>query len=117
MDVPLPVENRVVRLIAKLPHVRPDIVTGRTKLESINVTYRDGLLHVNVEGFLPKDELADKPGTPDLQKRVDLFEEYLSEDIGEPVVVEFDVIPVEMIHISSQSPERQAAEKQSDNKE
>lgn len=111
------VENRVVRLIAKLPHVRPDIVTGRTKLESINVTYRDGLLHVNVEGFLPKDELADKPGTPDLQKRVDLFEEYLSEDLGEPVVVEFDVIPVDMIHISSQSPERQATEKQSDNKE
>ena len=98
------VKNRVGRLIAKLSITRPDIITGRAKLESINVTYRKGLLHVNVDTLSPKDELIDKPGMP-LQKRIDLFREYLSEDIGEPVVVEFDLIPVEMIHLRSQPPE------------
>jgi hypothetical protein len=52
-----------------------------------------------------------------LQKRIDLFREYLSEDIDEPVVVEFDLIPVDMIHLRSQPPERQTAAQQADNKE
>jgi hypothetical protein len=98
------VKNRVVRLLAKLAHERPDIITGRAKFESFSVTYRKGLLHVNVDCLSPKDELIDKPGMP-LQKRIDLFREYLSEDIGEPVVVEFDLIPVDMIHLRSQPPE------------
>jgi hypothetical protein len=92
-------------------------VTGRAKFESLNVIYRDGLLHANASILLPKDQLVDKPGAPNLQKRVDLFREYLSKDIGEPVVMEFEVIPVDMIHISSQPQERQTAAQQADNKE
>jgi uncharacterized hydrophobic protein (TIGR00271 family) len=111
------VKNRVVRLFVKLARDRPDIVTGRAKFESLNVIYRDGLLHANASILLPKDQLVDKPGAPNLQKRVDLFREYLSKDIGEPVVVEFEVIPVDMIHISSQPQERQTAAQQADNKE
>jgi uncharacterized hydrophobic protein (TIGR00271 family) len=110
------VKNRVVRLLTKLAHERPDIVTGRARFESFNVTYRKGLLHVNVDCLSPKDELIDNPSMP-LQKRIDLFREYLSEDIGEPVVVEFDLIPVDMIHLRSQPPERQTAAQQADNKE
>jgi hypothetical protein len=98
------VKNRVVRLLAELAHDRPDIVTGRAKFESISVTYRDDLLRVNVECFSPKDELIDQPDMP-LQKRIDLFSAYLSEDIGEPVVAEFDLILVDMIHLKSQPPE------------
>jgi len=111
------VKHRVVRLVAKLSSTRPDIITGRAKLESINVTYQDGLLHVYVEGFMTKGQLVDKRGVPDVHTRVDLFREYLSKDIGEPVVVEFEVITVDMIHIRSQPPERQTAEQQVDNKE
>jgi len=99
------VENRTGRLIVKLANIRPDIITGRAKLESISVTYQEGLLHVNIEGFLPKEQFADKQGMPDVQKRVDKFREYLMEDIGEPVVVEFDFIPVEMMNFKSQPPE------------
>ena len=111
------VKNRVVRLVAKLSSTRPDIITGRAKLESINVTYQDGLLHVDVEGFLAKGQLVDKAGAPNVQKRVDLFRKYLSKDIGEPVVVEFEIIKVDMIHLRSQPPERQTAKQQVDNKE
>jgi hypothetical protein len=49
--------------------------------------------------------LEDKQGMPDLQKRVDDFRKYLMEDIGEPVVVEFDLIPVDMMNFKSQPPE------------
>jgi uncharacterized hydrophobic protein (TIGR00271 family) len=108
------VENRVVRLIAKLPHVRPDIVSGRTKFDSINVNYRDGVLHVSIDGFMPRDLLKDKPGATDIQERVNLFQEYLSDDIGEPVWVEFDVIPVDMTEIKGKRPAPQGAEQQAD---
>jgi uncharacterized hydrophobic protein (TIGR00271 family) len=98
------VKNRVVRLFVKLARDRSDIITGRAKFESLNVTYRNGLLHVNANIFLPKDQLVDKPGRTNIQKRVDLFREYLTGDIGEPVMVEFEIIPVEIIHLSSQPP-------------
>ena len=54
------VKHRVVRLIVKLSHERPDIVSGKVKFTSIIVTKRDGLLHVKVDGFLPRDVWGDK---------------------------------------------------------
>ena len=110
------VKNRVIRIIAKLSITRPDIITGRAKVESINVTRHDGLLHVHFEGFVPKDDFGDNPDSPKYKKRADLFREYLSEDIGEPVVLEVNLIPVEMFHFRSQPPELQPPEKQKDNK-
>ncbi len=107
------VKHRVVRLFAKLSAVRTDVVTSRSKINSINVTYRDSLLHVNIDGFMPKDQFVDKSVE---QERLDLFREYLSEDISEPVVVELDIIPVDMIQLSSEPPERQMTEQQADKK-
>jgi uncharacterized hydrophobic protein (TIGR00271 family) len=109
-------KNRVVRLFVKLAHSRPDIVTGKAKFESLYVNYRNGLLHVNVNILLPKDQLVDKQGLPDIQKRVDLMREYISKDIGEPVVLKIEIIPVDMIRVISQPPERQTAVQQADNK-
>ena len=51
-------------------------------------------------------------GGTNLQQRADLFREHLSSDIGEPVVVEFDLIPVDMVEIISKLPEPQAGEKE-----
>ncbi len=99
------VENRVVRLMAKLAHERPDIISGRVRLESINVTYRDDLLHVNVDGFLPRDLAPGKSVEANVQERIDLFQDYLSLDIGEPVVVEFDLILADMLHVTGKRPE------------
>ncbi|NIP23782.1 MAG: DUF389 domain-containing protein, partial [Phycisphaerae bacterium] len=74
------VKHRVVRLATKLSSTRPDIVSGKVKLESTSVTFEDGLLHVYVEGFLPKDRLEDKRDKQDVQKRVDQFREYLMDE-------------------------------------
>ena len=106
------VKNRVVRLIHKLPHVRPDIVSGRTKMDKIHVNYREGVLRVGIDGFVPRDMLVDKPGATDLQERINLFQEYLSRDIGEPVWVDFDVIPVEMIEMRGKRPTPQGSEQE-----
>jgi hypothetical protein len=62
-----------------------------------------------MDGFVPRHlSVEEKPGATDLQERVDLFQEQLSADIGEPVLVEFDLIPVEMIEIRGKRPEAHA---------
>ena len=103
------VKNRVVRVLAKLALIRPDLVSGEGKIESIHVTYRDDLLHVNIDGFAPRTAMREQGGL-DAQERLDVFREYLSADIGEPVVVEIDFIAVDMFHLRSEPPERQTAE-------
>jgi uncharacterized hydrophobic protein (TIGR00271 family) len=110
------VKHRVVRLIAKLAYTRPDIITGEARFDSINVAYRDGILHVNMDGFVPRTVVADRPGGTNLQERADLFREYLSSDVGEPVVVELDVIPVDMVEVISKRPEPQAGEEERNKK-
>ena len=110
------VKHRVAQLVSTLPLVRPDIVSGRVKFDSLNVTYRDDLIHVNLDGFVPRDMVVHRPGTPDMQERVVLFQEYLAADIGEPVRVEFGVIVVDMVELTGEPQELQASDQQGDTK-
>ncbi len=103
-------KHRVVRLINKLAVDRPDIVSGKGKIQSINVSYRDGILHVNIDSFVPKERLVETPGTPNAQKRLEMFREFLSTDIGEPIVVEHDIVAVEMLQLKAEPREVQTAE-------
>jgi hypothetical protein len=91
------VKNRVVRLITKLSAERPDIFTGAAKVQLIKVNYREGQIHVIIEAMVPKDEMADA------QNRADLLAQFLSNEIGEPVILEADLIPVDMVQIKSES--------------
>ena len=93
------VKHRVARLIAKLTFERPDVVTGKGKIESITVAYRDGLLHVNIDGFMPRHQLVEKSGESSMQGRLEQFQKILSNDIGEPVVVELDFIPIDIVEM------------------
>ena len=92
------VKSKTVGLINKLAVSRPDIVSGTGKIESIHVTYRDGVLHVNIDEFMPKERM------PDMPRALDLFRQYLSLEIGEPVVLEWDVIGVDMVQFRSEAP-------------
>jgi uncharacterized hydrophobic protein (TIGR00271 family) len=98
------VKNRVVRLSVKLAAVRPDIVSGRGRLESLSVNYRNGVLHVYADVFSPKDRMKN------LQERLDEFREILSVDIGEPVVLDLDVIPIDIVSVRSEPPELRKTE-------
>ena len=91
------VQSKAARLVSKLSVSRPDIVSRKGKIEGIHVTYRDDVLHVNIEGFAPKERM------PHLQRSADLFRQYLSKEIGEPVVLELDVIVVDMLQIQSKA--------------
>ena len=102
------VKSKVIRLATELAENRPDIVTGSTKVESIYVTYRDDLLHVHVDGFV------DKAGMAGGQERLDLFRQYVAAEIGEPVVLQFDVIPVEMLQVRSEPPGFRSEDAQSE---
>ena len=91
-----------MRMIATLPAVRPDLFNNRGRIDSLNVTYREGLLHVALDGIVPRDEL------PRMQASVDLLQQYLSKSLGEPLVVEVEAIPLDSFHFRSSPPEGRA---------
>jgi hypothetical protein len=45
-----------------------------------------------------------------LQERLDEFREILSVDIGEPVVLDLDVIPIDIVSVRSEPPELRKTE-------
>ena len=89
------VKNRVLRLAVKLTKTRPELVSGKTKIESVHVEYRDGIIHVSIEGVIPKNEVLN------FQERIDRLREVISADVGEPIVLHIKAIPVEFIQITS----------------
>jgi uncharacterized hydrophobic protein (TIGR00271 family) len=91
----LSVKSRAMRLVATLTAVRPDLFNGRGRIDSLHVTYRKGLLHVDMDGYIPRDDL------PQMQESVDVFRDYLSEKLGEPVVVEVEAVPLDAFHFIS----------------
>jgi len=89
------VKNRVVRGMIDMSSTFPDYAPGRGRLESINVTYKDDVLHVYIDLFSPKDMMSKA------QERVDKLRQNISITLGEPVVLVVDLIPVEFLHIIS----------------
>jgi uncharacterized hydrophobic protein (TIGR00271 family) len=85
------VKSTALRLIATLTTERPEIFSGDAKIESVLVTYRGGQLYVDVESIAPRVT------TEEFQKRMDVFQQYLSAQLKEPVHLQVQVIPVEML--------------------
>jgi hypothetical protein len=93
------VKNRVLRLATKLAKTRPDLVTGKSKIESVIVQYRYGILHVSIDLLLPKNEALNA------QERVDQLRKVISADVGEPIVLQLNAVPVEFIQFRSEPAE------------
>ena len=91
-------KNRVLRVSAKLAASRPDIISGRGRLESLSVSYQNGILHIYADVFSPIDRMEN------LQERLDEIREIVSADVGEPVVLDVDLIPVRVISLKSEPP-------------
>ena len=85
------VKSTTFRLVATLTTKRPDIFSREAKIDSIFVTYRGDQLYVDIHGFAPTVTTAE------FQKRAELFQQYLSAELKEPVHLEFQVIPVEIL--------------------
>jgi uncharacterized hydrophobic protein (TIGR00271 family) len=89
------VKNRVLRIASLRAAERPSI--GRSKITSVHVTRRNGVLHVRIDGFIVEERLKD------MYARVEQIREIVSADVGEPVGIELNLIPVQMIKIESKS--------------
>ena len=91
------VKNRVVRLHVKRSGWLIDGAAQKNliKIEKINVDYRDDVLHVIVDMFATRESLRNA------QQRVNEFQSILSAELGEPVVIELEIIPIDLIRIRS----------------
>ena len=94
----LRVKSKTLRLFKSLPVSHPDIFESRGRIDSLRVRYQDDLLHIHVEAVIPRDRI------PGANERLDLLRLLMEEKIGEPLIIEFEVIPVDILHFKS-SPE------------
>ena len=95
--IALYVKSRTLRLMTKLQDEHPDIVSGQSRIDSIRVNVRKGIVYVSVEGFAPKD------GMGQAQQRLDVFRAYLRAEIHRPLVIDVEFIPVDVVRMRSAS--------------
>jgi uncharacterized hydrophobic protein (TIGR00271 family) len=91
----LHVKSMVLRLVKTLPVIRPDIYEGTLRLETLRVRHEDDVLHVRGEGTMHRDAVEG------YQARLELFRRALEEKAGEPVVIEIEAIPVDIVNFRS----------------
>lgn len=91
------VKNRVVRIYAKRSSALADspIAGQMAKIDKLDVNYRNGILHVNADVFQQRGKLEGA------QQTIDEFRSLLSADIGEPVIIEVDIIPIDLVRLRS----------------
>ena len=97
------VKDRVVLLAVKLAKARPDIIEGSQGFQTLNVFYRNGILHVYADMFMQRDKMGN------VQGRLDEFRKLLSAEVGEPVVVDMTLAPVDIVSVHSAPPARPTA--------
>ena len=93
------VKNRVASLYAQY-HYEPseiDFEKSAQKIQHLHVAYRSGVLHVSADILATRDRLEG------MQERLDAFQKRLSTDIGEPVVIELEIKPIEVLRAKSGS--------------
>ena len=98
------VKNRALRLAVKIAETHPDLVSGRERIQSVNVAFRDGVLHVSIDGIVPRDRLSNEA---ERRRRIDQLRRILSEDVGRPVVLDVQLIPVDVIFVRAEPSDRQ----------
>jgi uncharacterized membrane protein len=87
----LRVKSMVLRLVKTLPVTHPHTFERTLRLDTLRVRTEDDVLHVRAEGTVPRDKVDGVPA------RLDLFRRELEEKAGEPVIVEIEAIPVDIV--------------------
>jgi uncharacterized hydrophobic protein (TIGR00271 family) len=93
------VKSTALRILATLGSVSPETFAAQAKIESVAVTYRGDDLYIYIDAIAPREV------TENLQEKLDDFRQVLAAILEEPVNMELDVIPVDLIHVES-GPER-----------
>ena len=87
----LRIKSMVLRLVKTLPVTHPHLWESTVQLELLRVRHQDGVVHVHAEGVVPRDKIEG------VQARLGLFRDELEKKAGEPVVIEAEVIPIEIL--------------------
>jgi uncharacterized hydrophobic protein (TIGR00271 family) len=86
------------RAISRLAATRPDIFSGEGRIDALNVTYREDLLYVDIDALIPRDHMGDGEV---LQKKADLLRDELMKRLGEPVVIELEMVALDYVEVRS----------------
>ncbi len=95
--VELYIKNRALRLVSKFQTDHPDIIDGKSRIESLRVKIHDDVVYMDVEAFSPREEI------PMIQERLDIFRAYLRAEINRPLVIRMDVVPIDLLRVRSAS--------------
>jgi uncharacterized hydrophobic protein (TIGR00271 family) len=91
----LRIKSKTLRLFKTLPVSQPDIFDAWARLDTLRIRYQDDLLHIHVEGMASRDRVQGA------QERLDQLRLLMEEKIGEPLVVKFEIIPVDILSFQS----------------
>jgi uncharacterized hydrophobic protein (TIGR00271 family) len=91
----LRVKSKTLRLFKSLPISHPEIFESKGRIDSLRVRYQGDLLHIHVEAAIPRDRIQGA------NERLDLLRVLMEEKIGESLVIEFEVTPVDILHFQS----------------
>ena len=91
----LQIKSKVLRLTKTLLVTHPHIFKDATHINTLRIRYQDDLLYIHAEGQIAKDHVQGA------QERLDQLRLILEEKIGEPLIVTFEVIPVDILSFQS----------------
>jgi uncharacterized hydrophobic protein (TIGR00271 family) len=87
----LRLKSMVLRLAKTLPVTHPEIFESTLQLNTLRVRDEDGVLHVRAEGTVAYDKVEGLPA------RLELFRRELEKKAGEPVIIEVEAVPIEVL--------------------
>lgn len=91
----LRVKSKTLRLFKTLPATHPRIFEYGGRVDTLRIRYQDDLLHIHVEGTVGRDRIQGA------QERLDQLRFLLEKAIGEPLVVKFEVTPIDILKFQS----------------
>ena len=96
----LQIKSAVMRLAKTLPEAEPDHFINTLQLATLRVRVEDDIYYVHGEGVMPRDKVEGA------QARLEFFQRALQEKIGEPVIMEMEVTPVDLVQIRAAPDEK-----------
>jgi hypothetical protein len=100
----LRIKSKTLRLFKTLPVSHPHIFEAGGRIDTLRIRYQDDLLHIHVEAVISSDRVQGA------QERLDQLRLLMEEKIGEPLVIKFEVIPVDILSFQSPSEVETTAE-------
>jgi uncharacterized hydrophobic protein (TIGR00271 family) len=91
----LRVRSMVLRLVKTMPVTHPHIFESTVKFATLRVRDEDDVIHVSVEGTIPSDKVEGLPA------RLELFRHELEKKVGEPIIIEIEAIPIDVVLVRS----------------